>query len=83
MDLSLRPELERFVDQQVRSGQYSSAAAVVEAGLARLMLDPPPDDVDADTLAAIEEARAQCDRGEGIPLDEACAELRRKHLDNL
>ena len=80
MNLPLKPELERFVDDEVRSGHYSSAAAVIEAGLARLMLDPPPDEIDADTLAAIEEARVQCDRGEGIELNEACDQLRRKHF---
>ena len=80
MDFPLRPELERFVDDEVRSGHYSSAAAVIEAGLARLMLDPPLDEIDADTLAAIEEARAQFNRGEGIELNEACDQLRAKYL---
>ena len=44
------------------------------------MLDPPADELDAETLAAIEAADAQIDRGEGIPLDEAFQRLRRKHF---
>ncbi len=80
MNLPLKPELERFVDQEVRAGHYSSAAAVIEAGLARLMLDPPGAELDADTVAAIEEARTQFDRGEGINLEDACDQLRKKYL---
>jgi hypothetical protein len=52
---------------------------VVEAALARLMLDPSPDAPDDETLAAIDEAEAQLDRGEGIPLDEAFERLRKRH----
>jgi putative addiction module CopG family antidote len=80
MDVPLKPELQRFVEEQVKSGQFSSPAEVIEAGLARLMLDPPADELDAETLAAIEAADAQIDRGEGIPLDEAFQRLRRKHF---
>ena len=65
MDLRLTPELERFVDRKVKSGQFASASEVVEAGLARLMLDPVPEELDADTLAAIDRAEGEFDRGEG------------------
>ena len=34
----------------------------------------------AQTLAAIDQAEAQIHRGEGIPVDEAFARLRQKHL---
>lgn len=76
MDIALKPELQKYVDDQVKAGHFESAAEVVEAGLARLMLDPVEDDLDAETLAAIEEGEAQLDRGEGIPLDEAFRQLR-------
>lgn len=33
----------------------------------------------AETIAAIREGIAQCDRGEGIPLDEAFDRIRKKH----
>lgn len=78
MDVRLKPELEAYVEEEVRSGRFSSAGEVIEAGLARLMLDPAVEP-DAETLAAIDEAEAQLDRGEGIPMDEAFQRLRDRH----
>jgi Arc/MetJ-type ribon-helix-helix transcriptional regulator len=80
MNITLSPELQKFVEERVKAGEFQSPAQVVEAGLARLMLDPPPDELDKETLAAIERAEAQLDRGEGIPLKEAFDRLRKKHL---
>ena len=80
MDVKLDPKLERFVEDEVKAGNFTSREEVIEAGLARLMLDPPQGGLDDETLAAIEEAEAQIDCGEGIPLSEAFARLRNKHL---
>jgi putative addiction module CopG family antidote len=80
MDVQLPPELERFVDGEVKAGNFGSRDEVIEAAVARLMLDPQHDELDHATLAAIDEAEAQLDRGQGLPLDEAFATLRRKHL---
>jgi putative addiction module CopG family antidote len=80
MNVRLKPELQKFIDDEVKSGNFASADEVIEAGLARLMLDPAPNDSDPGTLAAIDEAEAQLDRGEGLPLDEAFARLRKKHF---
>ena len=80
MNITLSPELQKFVEERVKAGEFQSPAQVVEAGLARLMLDPSPEQLDDDTLAAIARAEAQLDRGEGIPLKEAFDRLRKKHL---
>jgi len=80
MNITLSPELQKFVEDKVKAGEFQSPAQVVEAGLARLMLDPPPDALDDDTHAAIDRAEAQLDLGEGIPLKEAFDRLRKKHL---
>ena len=80
MEVRVRPELRKFIEDEVTAGNFASADEVVEAALARLMLDPPPDAGDAETLAAIDQAEAQVDAGEGIPLDEAFSRLREKHL---
>jgi Arc/MetJ-type ribon-helix-helix transcriptional regulator len=80
MNVSLRPEVERFVDEQVKAGHFATHAEVLEAGVARLMLDENADGMDAETLAAIDEAQEQLDLGEGIPLDEAFRRLRAKHF---
>lgn len=76
MNVSLRPEYQRFVEEKVKTGEYPSADEVVQAGIERLM----EEDLDDETLAAIEEGEAQLDRGQGIPVEQAFAELRKKHL---
>ena len=80
MEVRLPPELEQFVDDEVKSGNFVSRDEVIEAAVARLMLDPRGESLDPETLHAIEEAEEQFDRGDGIPLDEAFALLRKKHL---
>jgi putative addiction module CopG family antidote len=78
-----KPELERFVEDQVKSGQFGSASEVIEAGLVRLMSDPRELDdtiVDdsADQISAVEGIRRgleQASRGEGRPMREAVEDL--------
>jgi putative addiction module CopG family antidote len=84
MDVTLtKPELQPFVEQQVRDGRFASAAEVIEAGLARLMLDEPDDDaVDEQTRAAIAEADAQFARGEDRDFQEFAAEFRKRTLSS-
>jgi putative addiction module CopG family antidote len=79
MNLQLRPELQKFVDEKVKAGEYSSTNDVVEAGIARLMLDPAPD-LDEDTLRALEEGEAEGDRGEVRAWEDLKAELLGKYL---
>jgi putative addiction module CopG family antidote len=64
MKLQLSPELERFVDQQVRAGKFSSADQVVEAGLARLMLDPEPEKLSDAEAEQVRTALEQMSRGD-------------------
>jgi Arc/MetJ-type ribon-helix-helix transcriptional regulator len=80
MEVRLPPELEQFVDDEVKSGNFVSRDEVIEPAVARLMLDPRGASLDPETLHTIEEAEEQFDRGDGIPLDEAFALLRKKHL---
>ena len=80
MNVSLTPELEKFVQEKVESGRYTSASEVVREAL-RLM---EKRDL---RLAEREEALkafqseldrriAEADRGETIPVEEAFAQLR-------
>lgn len=80
MNVVLKPELEQFVADLVKAGRFASPTEVLEAGLARLMLDPPEDELDADDLAAIEESERQIERGEDVDWKEASARLRQKYL---
>jgi putative addiction module CopG family antidote len=79
MRVSLKPELRRFVEKQVKAGRYATLEEVLEAGVARLMLDDPAGELDDATLEAIDRAETQLDRGQGIPVDQAFARLRKKH----
>ena len=80
MDVTLKPELQRFVDEQVRAGRFASPAEVLEAGLARLMLDPAADELDDEDLAAIKESERQIERGEDLDWRAESQRLRDTYL---
>lgn len=81
LTLKLTPEQQKFVDEQVKAGCFPSAEKVLEAGLARLMLDPVFDDsLDAEDMAAIEKSEAQIARGEVMEWKEASARLSKEFL---
>jgi Arc/MetJ-type ribon-helix-helix transcriptional regulator len=66
MDVQLKPELERFIEQQVSAGHFASRAEVLEAGLARLMLDPPHDQMSTEQAAELRRSMEQMRRGEVV-----------------
>ena len=79
MNVTLRPALTKFVEEKVKAGEYGSADELLEAAVARLIFDPKRDEVDEQTLAALEEGEAELERGEGMPLKEAFDLLRKKY----
>lgn len=76
MNVSLTPELERYINEKVEGGSYRSASEVVRESV-RLMQRVEEDR--AARLAAlrrdINEGIAQLDRGEGIDGEEVFAEI--------
>jgi antitoxin ParD1/3/4 len=82
MNISIEPDLARFIEEQVRSGRYDSADAAVNAAVSRLKAEEEllADEPDDDDVAAIEEGLAQLDRGEGRPWEDVRAELKAKFL---
>jgi antitoxin ParD1/3/4 len=79
MNVSLTPELEKLVTQKVESGLYQSASEVIREGL-RLL-----DDHDRLREFHLDEVRKkikigldQLDRGEGIPGDQAYAQMKQR-----
>lgn len=72
-----KPELTRFIEEQVSAGRYPSAEAVVEAAVAELR-DLSNEGLDDETIDAINRAEEQIDRGEGIDFRVFAAEMRRK-----
>jgi putative addiction module CopG family antidote len=77
--LTIDPKLENFIRDQVESGRYSNANEVLEAGLARLMLDPPPISLDDQDMLDIHESLEQVERGEVVDAEELHAKLRQKY----
>jgi len=82
MNVSLSPELERFVSGKVESGRYNSASEVVREAL-RLL-----EERDSARAAQIAEFNSELgrrlaalDRGETVDPAEARARLRRKSVE--
>ena len=79
MQLTLNPEQQRFVEQQIQEGRFQSAEAIVEEALRRMMDDP--DGLFNDSVMdAIDESEAQIERGEVYPWEVVREELRKKYL---
>jgi Arc/MetJ-type ribon-helix-helix transcriptional regulator len=73
-----KPELAKFIEEQVTSGRFESAEDLVEAALDRLLNDESDEDFDDEAVAAIVRADAQCDRGEGRDIADVAADLRKR-----
>ena len=80
MNISITPELENLVQQEVKTGLYQSASEVIRAALRSLKEDKErkprfmvstKEELQEKLLEGIE----QLDRGEGIPADQVFAEL--------
>ena len=83
MNISLTPELAKFVQKEVESGLYQTASEVVRAGLRRLKEDQAARLPQApSTLAELETQLLQSidrlDRGEGIDGKESLRRLRKR-----
>jgi Arc/MetJ-type ribon-helix-helix transcriptional regulator len=75
MNLILRPDIIQFIDEQVKAGRFPSPEAVVEAAIVEWR-EADEEELDDETIAAINEAEEQGDRGEGIEFDALRAELK-------
>jgi antitoxin ParD1/3/4 len=67
MDVQLKPELEKFIHQQVEQGRDDSAEDAVNAAVAQLQTgtELSPDDI-AELRAEIDMGIAEADRGEFV-----------------
>ena len=66
---TLRPDIEQYIDEQVKVGHFPTPEAVVEAAIMD-MREGVQTDLDGETIAAINEGEEQADRGEGIDFDQ-------------
>ena len=79
MNVSLTPELEKFVAQKVQSGLYQTASEVIRAGLRLLEERDALHQARLDDIRqAIQDGNAQLARGEGLPGEQVFAHLRAK-----
>lgn len=70
MEITLPPELLKFVEQKVQAGQYESAAAVIQGALVALKQQEELTDEDlAELREDVEVGLDQLARGEGAPWD--------------
>jgi putative addiction module CopG family antidote len=79
MSIILKPEQRKFVAEQVALGRFHSEDEVLERALQ--LLAEAYRDYEAwadDVRVKVDEAQASLDRGEGVPLDVAMEQLRRK-----
>ncbi len=83
MNISLTPELAKFVEKEVESGLYQTASEVVRAGLRRLKEDqsarlphPPKtlEELETQLLQSID----RLERGEGVEGAEVFRNLRKR-----
>ena len=74
-----KPELEKFIDDQVKAGYFPSPEAAVEAAVARMMVDREGESLTADDVAAVEASEAEIDRGERVEFDDFAASMRIKY----
>lgn len=83
MNVSLTPEVEKFVEKEVGSGLYQTASEVVSAGLRRLKADEEARlprlpatlaELEAQLLQSVEALHA----GQGVSGEESLARLRQR-----
>jgi antitoxin ParD1/3/4 len=75
MNVSLTPELEKLVNDEVKSGRYKSASEVVREGLRLIRLR----ETKLQALRRdLQEGLDELDRGEGIPAVKVFAEMTKK-----
>jgi antitoxin ParD1/3/4 len=78
MNLTLKPELENFIQQEILAGKYSSPDEAIEAALNLLQSQNSTDRLAAELREQIDSAAAQLDRGEGLDGESVIANLRAK-----
>jgi len=67
MNVLLKPELEKFIDDEVQSGRYDSTADAINAAVARLQAEREIAGLSLDALRAeVDVGLAEADRGEFV-----------------
>jgi Arc/MetJ-type ribon-helix-helix transcriptional regulator len=78
MNISLSAETQKLLEEQMNKGCFATADEAMQAALRTLEETRHVDDYEdlsPGTRSAIEEAEAQCERGEGRPWQEVRSEI--------
>jgi putative addiction module CopG family antidote len=79
MNLALKPEMKRLIEDRLRTGRYASAEDVVQAGLAALQQQETAGDFAAGEMQSLMEEGERSIRREGtVEAAKVFARLRRK-----
>ena len=80
MNVSLSPELERLIDEKVKSGMYNSASEVIRAGLRLLQEHDELREIRLRELKAdVQKGIEEIERGDVVDGDEVFLELRERN----
>jgi antitoxin ParD1/3/4 len=77
MNITLKPEQEKLIQQQVALGRFSSADEALERAL-QLLHEEYDEAWLADVQAKVDEAKVSVERGEVFPLDTVMTRLQDK-----
>ncbi len=77
MTITLSPETQRLLDDQLKKRNFSSADEVLHAALQAL---DELDDLDEETLDAIDEAEDEFERGEALDWKDVRDKIRKEFL---
>jgi Arc/MetJ-type ribon-helix-helix transcriptional regulator len=80
MSLTLSAETQKLIEERMTRGGYSSPDELVRDALNLLDHVEDEEQLDEETLAAIDQAEEEIDRGECRDWEEVKAELRAKYL---
>ena len=78
MTISLSDATQRLLEERMKTGDYATADEALRVALETLN-QLETEELDDETLAAIEEGLAQADRGEGRPWEQVRQELRERY----
>lgn len=82
MTITLSPETQRLLEEQMKKGGFATADDVVRVALQTMeeIEGEPLDELDEETQAAIARAEAQSARGEGRDWEDVREEFRARFL---
>lgn len=77
-NINLTPEMDRFVDAKIQSGQYANASEVLRAGLRALQEDEKEDQARLEALRMAVQAGVDSGIADGDAIERVRARIRRR-----